>query len=189
MILGRAAVLVGISLATISGCREEVPLSSNNVQESPPPVPAPFQQRLAFSTTGLQTSSRLYTNIHAGYDENTATTTIETGGDSLTSGKFVMRLHGGRTGLYRYSVRGTAGDIDEIDMRFVSQYEGSLPLGVFALTGNPFDSLDAQVTISKFGGVGDSIIGYFGGQLKMVDPPMQFKIFLFNGEFKVQRLE
>jgi hypothetical protein len=135
------------------------------------------------------TPSRVYTDILAGYDESTAITTIETAGDSLTKGKFVLRLHGGRTGLYQYSVRGSSADINEIDMRFVSQYQGSLPSSVFKLTGNPLDSLYAQVTISKFSVVGDSIIGIFGGQLKMVDPPMQFKIFVFNGEFKVQRLQ
>ncbi len=188
MKLGSASVWMGIAALAVFGCREEIPLSDGSGDINPPPPPAQFEQRIAFNVTGLSTSSRLYTKARASYSSATGVTTIETIGDSIQKGKLLLQFLGGSTGLYRYSVRGSSTDIQDMDMRFIPEYNGSSPSSIFELTENPFDSLEAQTTITKFGPVGDSIVGFFDARLKLVDPPMQFKIFLYVGEFKLQRV-
>jgi len=188
MKLVSASVWMGLVAISVLGCREDVPLSDGSGDINPPPPPAQFEQRIAFNVTGLQTNSRVYTNARASYSNATGVTTIETIGDSVQKGKLLLRVLGGSTGLYRYSVRGASTDIYDMDMRFIPEYNGSNPSSIFELTGNPFDSLEAQTTITKFGPVGDSIVGFFDARLKLVDPPMQFKIVLYVGEFKLQRV-
>ena len=182
-----SSVLMSIAALVVLGCREEIPLSDGSGISTQPP-PAQFEQRIAFNVTGLPTSSRVYMQAYASYSNATGVTTIETIGDSIQKGKLIMQVHGGSTGLYRYSVRGASTDIHDMYMRFVPEYNGSSPSSIFALTGNPFDSLEAQTTMTKFGSVGDSIVGFFNARLKLVDPPIQFKIFLYVGEFKLQRV-
>ena len=183
-------VVLGLAVGVLQGCREDLPLSEDVSDDgSSDPPPPQVQQMLAFNVTGLTTPSRTYTQLSASYSQSTGITIIQTIGDSVAKGKFVLQFRGGSTGLYRYNVVGASNDVKEMDIRFVPSYEGASPSSVFELTENPFDSLQAQTTITRFGGVGDSISGIFSAQLKLVDPPVQFKIFLYDGEFKVRRTE
>jgi len=186
---GSSSVWMGIAALAVFGCREEIPLSdgSGDINTQPPPVQ--FEQRIAFNVTGLPTTSRVYSKARASYSSATGVTTIETIGDSVQKGKLILQFLGGSTGQYRYSVRGASTDVQDMDMRFIPEYNGSSPLSIFELTENPFDSLEAQTTITKFGAVGDSIIGIFDARVKLVEPPMEFKIFLYVGEFKLQRVK
>ena len=184
-----SSVWMGIAAIIAFGCREEIPLSDGNGGDgNTQPPPAQFEQRISFSVTGLPTNSRIYTKARASYENATGITTIETMGDSVQKGKLVLQFVGGSTGLYRYSVKGAPSDVHNMDMLFIPQFNGPNPSSIFELTGNPFDSLEAQTTITRFGSVGDSIIGFFDARLKLVNPPMQFKIFLYLGEFKLQRV-
>lgn len=188
MKLVSASVWMGIVAIGVLGCREEIALSDGSGDVNPPPPPAQFEQQIAFNIIGLPTTSRVYTKARASYSSATGVTTIETIGDSVQKGKLLLQFLGGSPGPYRYSVRGASTDVKEMDMLFIPEYNGSNPSSIFELTGNPIDSLEAQTTITKFGPVGDSIVGFFYAGLKLVDPPMQFKIYLNVGEFRLQRV-
>lgn len=164
------------------GCKEDSVVGGT-------PGTSAFTQVMQFSASGVTGSSRSYTRCTASYDPVTHWTTVETLDDSAAKGKFVMQFHGNGAGTYAYSVTGSSSDLNQISMRFVPSYTNSAPDAVFELTGNPADSLEAQLSLIHFGAVQDSVTGTFSARLRMTHPSVNFKILLYSGSFTAKRLE
>ena len=148
-----------------------------------------FSQVMQFSVSGVSGSSRSYTRCTASYDPVTHWTTVGTLDDSASKGKFVLQFHGNGAGTYAYNVTGSSSDVNQVSMRFVPSTSNNAPDAVFELTGNPADSLQAQLEVAHFGALQDSVTGTFSAWLRMTSPSMNFKILVYSGSFTAKRLE
>ena len=178
----KVSITVAVGLIVIGGCKEEETPASPNTQ---PPDPVPTVQ---FSATNLSVSTWSFINTSAEYDSALGETTIESFDDSATAGKFLLRFKGDRPDTLEYDLTyPTGGNRNEVYNRFVPGYYGTTPTGVFELTGVASDSLVAEVIVTRFGAVGDTVAGTFTSKLKLVGTIPKFTILLVDGRFKVVR--
>jgi len=184
----RHTVVWIIPLLLASGCRKEESVTDGGTTVGINPPPS-FDQRLSFNWTGLP-QNRVYTKLRATYDQTNNWTTIETlDEDSTVDGKFLLQLRGGRTGTYQYSVTGSTSDTNQIYIRFIPLYQGSTPVARFELTGSAGDSLEAEVDVTRFAAVRDTIMGSFSALLKRTGPTTSppVVVLIHAGEFVAQR--
>jgi hypothetical protein len=179
----RIPVFWFLLLLPAAGCRRYDP----PFDEAEPPPSGTFTERLSFSWTGIPQSARFYSRLHAAYDPVTGTTIIETQGDSLSAGCLQLAVRGHETGTYRYSITGGPSDTNQVFLRFVPQYEGGVPVATFLLTGNPADSLEAEVVIRTYGTLNDTIAGTFAATLATSQGDI--RILIYNGVFLARRTE
>jgi hypothetical protein len=180
----KSFVSTAVCLIAIGGCKEEDNPSSPNTQ---PPEPVVTIQ---FSATNLTDPSWSFINASARYDSVLRETSIETFDDSTSAGKFLLRFKGDQPDTLIYDLTpASGGSRNEVYSRFVPGYYGSTPTGVFALTGIASDSLYAEVIVTRFGVVGDTVAGTFTSRLKLVGASPKFTILLHEGRFKVKRTQ
>jgi hypothetical protein len=174
-----------LAVLLIAGCRrEDLPFDDGPVA----PPGGTFDARMSFNWTGLPSSFRSYTRMRVAYAAAANVTTIETVDDSLRYGRLQMTIQGGTPGTYRYHVTGSAADTNQVFLRFVPQYYNGTAVAEFLLTGQPADSLEAEVTILSFGAPGDTVEGRFAATLAMAGGGGT-RILIYGGTFLARRTE
>jgi hypothetical protein len=178
------SIPIALGLIAIGGCKEEDNPTTSN---TPPSEPAPTIQ---FSATNISQTSWSFVSASARYDSALGETTVETFDDSALTGKFSLRFKGDRPDTLIYDLTPASGGArNEVYSRFVPGYYGSTPTGVFELTGVASDSLYAEVIVTRFGVVGDTVAGTFTSRLKLAGVSPKFTILLVDGTFKVKRTQ
>jgi hypothetical protein len=173
-----------VGLIAIAGCKEDSNPAGSN---TPPPEPVATVQ---FTTTNLSEPSWSFISASARYDSVAHQTTIETFDDSTLAGKFSLRFKGDQPDTLIYDLTPASGGArNEVYSRFVPGYYGSTPTGIFELTGVASDSLYAEVIVTRFGVVGDTVAGTFTSRLKLAGASPKFTILLIDGRFKVKRTQ
>lgn len=171
-----------VVVLTLAACRRIDPLDAHSGGEEVPP-PLPFNQRLSFTWSGVPDPQRTYTNLRSWYDATNNVITVETLGDTASQGKFFLQVRGDRSGSYSYDVQGGPSDVNEVYMSFIPSFTNQSADAVFTLTGQPQDSLEAQVEIRYFGAVLDSITGRFSGRLKITQTAGNAQVLIQSGRF------
>lgn len=175
------AFVAAASVLMTAGCRRnDLPVTSDDE-----PVPLPGEQVLSFTWNGIP-AQRQFSLVRARYDQTGNMTTIESFNDSTQSGKFVLQFIGDEPGRYVHRMYGGPSDSDQVFIRFISRYVGSLPVGRFELTGITTDSLEAEVLVSRYGAIGDTISGTFNARLKEIGSN-DGKVTLSGGRFTALR--
>jgi hypothetical protein len=178
----KSLVLWMVVVLSVAGCRRIDPLDAQSVGEELPST-LPFNQRLSFTWSGVPAPQRTYTNLRSWYDAVNNVITVETLGDPASQGKFFLQVRGNRSGIYSYDVQGGPSDVNEVYMSFIPSFTNHTADAVFTLTGQPQDSLEAEVEIRYFGAVRDSITGTFSGRLKITHASGNAEILIQAGRF------